>query len=87
MNRPRLVYCAFWVLFILCCSPPHALAYVGPGTGLSAVGVFLAVVMGFIIVVFGFVWYPVKRLWRACRKSQMPNSEEENSDETETRTT
>lgn len=75
MNRPRLFLCAILVLFVVFCSPQPALAYIGPGTGLSAVGVFLAVVMGFVIVVFGFVWYPVKRLWRACNKHRMPEGD------------
>jgi hypothetical protein len=39
-------------------------AYIGPGTGLSAIGAFLAVVAFLIVALFGFVWYPIKRLLR-----------------------
>jgi hypothetical protein len=39
-----------------------ALAYVGPGAGLSAIGAFLALIVGVILAFFGFIWYPLKRL-------------------------
>jgi hypothetical protein len=41
-----------------------ALAYVGPGAGLSAIGAFLALILGVILAFVGFIWYPVKRLLR-----------------------
>jgi len=41
-----------------------AFAYLGPGVGLSAIGAFLALIIGVIIAFFGFIWYPVKRLLR-----------------------
>jgi hypothetical protein len=43
------------------------LAYIGPGTGLSAIGALLAIVAFIIVALFGFVWYPVKRLLRMIR--------------------
>lgn len=48
--------------------PDSAVAYIGPGAGMSAIGVFLAVVAGVIVAAFGFVWYPVKRLMRKIKK-------------------
>jgi hypothetical protein len=68
MSNGRLFKVAVLVLLAVCLFPQPALAYVGPGTGLSAVGVFLALVMGFIVAIFGFLWYPFKRLLRTCRK-------------------
>jgi hypothetical protein len=68
MNRHRLFKVAVFVLFLIGCFPRPALAYIGPGTGMSAVGVFLAVLMGFAIALFGFLWYPFKRLMRMCKK-------------------
>jgi hypothetical protein len=47
----------------------HAMAYVGPGVGLSAVGAFFAVVAGAIVAIFGFIWYPIRRLIRKKRIS------------------
>ena len=41
-----------------------AFAYLGPGAGLSAIGAFLALIVGVIVAFFGFLWYPVKRLLR-----------------------
>ncbi|NLF10064.1 MAG: hypothetical protein GX594_19110 [Pirellulaceae bacterium] len=56
-------------LFLASAFPQAALGYVGPGTGMSAVGVFLAVVMGLFFALFGFVWYPIKRLLRMRRRT------------------
>jgi len=56
--------------------PQSALAYVGPGAGLSAIGAFLAIVAGIIVAIFGFIWYPVKRLLRNRKK---PRSQETSS--------
>ena len=41
-----------------------AFAYLGPGVGLSAIGAFLALVLGVLVAFFGFIWYPLRRLWR-----------------------
>jgi hypothetical protein len=41
-----------------------AFAYVGPGAGLSAIGAFLALILGVILAFVGFIWYPVKRFLR-----------------------
>jgi hypothetical protein len=68
MNRYRLLQCAVFFLFLVCCLPQPAAAYIGPGTGMSAVGVFLAVAMGVVIALFGFIWYPFKRLLRVYKK-------------------
>ncbi|MBN2013296.1 hypothetical protein JW960_28455 [candidate division KSB1 bacterium] len=42
--------------------PESLFAYVGPGTGMSAIGSFLALVASVIIAILGFIWYPIKRL-------------------------
>ena len=52
------------VIILVCLLPPPAVAYIGPGTGLSAIGACLAIVAGISIALFGFVWYPIKRLLR-----------------------
>jgi hypothetical protein len=44
--------------------PSPASAYVGPGSGISAIGSALALVMGILLTIIGFVWYPIKRLFR-----------------------
>ena len=75
----RLLKCVVFFLFLVCCVPQPAMAYVGPGTGMSAVGVFLAVVMGLVMALLGFVWYPCKRLLRACKKHFSASKPEQTS--------
>ena len=50
-------------------------AYIGPGTGLSAIGAVLAVIAGIVIAIFGFFWYPIKRLLGKNKKTQEPEPE------------
>ena len=52
-----------------------AFAYLGPGVGLSAIGAFLALVIGVILAFFGFIWYPVKRLLRKGNAAGASTSE------------
>ncbi len=69
----------FMIICITISLPQAALAYIGPGTGLSAIGAFLALVAGVIVTFLGFLWYPIKRLL-GKKKSQEPdqvNSKEE----------
>jgi len=47
-----------------------ALAYIGPGAGLGAIGTILALVGGVILAIVGFVWYPIKRLLRRLSKNK-----------------
>lgn len=42
--------------------PSFALAYGGPGSLLSGIGSFLAVIAAVFAALFGFIWYPIKRL-------------------------
>mgnify|MGYP003637082352 CR=1 FL=1 len=37
-------------------------AYVGPGSGLSAIGTIFAFIGAILLAIIGFVWYPIKRL-------------------------
>ncbi|MAT91066.1 MAG: hypothetical protein CME59_00540 [Halioglobus sp.] len=41
---------------------PCAAAYIGPGSGLSAVGSLLALLAAVVVAIVGFLWYPLKRL-------------------------
>ena len=55
---------AISVAAILILSSSPALAYIGPGAGLSAIGTALALVATVCLAVVGFLWYPAKRLSR-----------------------
>lgn len=43
------------------------LAYIGPGSGLSAVGALLALFVGLLVAFVAFVWYPLRRMRRRWR--------------------
>ena len=55
-----------WILAVSAVGlvPQAALAYVGPGAGLTAIGTLLAFLGAICLAVVGFVWYPVKRMMR-----------------------
>ena len=44
-------------------------AYIGPGSGIGAVGALAALVATGALMVIGFLWYPVKRILRSRRKN------------------
>ncbi len=48
----------------------HVLAYIGPGAGLGALVVTIALVLGAVLLLVGLVWYPLKRL----RKGRTANA-------------
>jgi hypothetical protein len=67
-----LVRVGLFALVALYLAPEPLLGYIGPGSGLSAVGALIAVVAGVFFAVFGFIWYPVKRLMRSNRRTEGP---------------
>ena len=52
-------------------NPAHA--YIGPGAGLGAIAVTIALVLGVLLLIVGLVWYPLKRLLKG-KKSGASNS-------------
>jgi hypothetical protein len=68
MKSHVLLKSSIVVIALVCLFPQPAMAYVGPGAGLSAIGVFLAILAGIIVAIFGFLWYPFKRLIRMLKK-------------------
>jgi uncharacterized membrane protein YccC len=47
-----------------------AMAYIGPGAGLTAIGTVLALIGAILLAIFGFVWYPIKRYMRKRKESR-----------------
>jgi len=45
-------------------------SYIGPGSGLSALGALLAVIVGLITTIFGLLWYPIKRFFAKKNKKE-----------------
>lgn len=76
MNRRTLCILCIQAAVLVCLAPKPAMAYIGPGSGLSAIGAFLAAVAGIVVALFGFVWYPVKRLLRKRKLKNNPESGE-----------
>lgn len=47
--------------------PATALAYIGPGAGITAIGTVLALIGAIVLAIVGFVWYPIKHLVKRLR--------------------
>ena len=61
-----------------------ALAYIGPGAGIGAIGTFFAVIGAVVLLIVGFLWYPVKRMLRKKKAAPVQASTADNSDSTPT---
>lgn len=44
--------------------PATAMAYIGPGAGLSVIGSVLAFLAAIIVAIFGFLFFPIRRMLR-----------------------
>ena len=51
-----------------------AMAYIGPGAGVTVIGAALAMLATIAVVIFSLIWYPVRRL-RGKRKRQAEDRE------------
>jgi membrane-bound ClpP family serine protease len=54
--------------------PASALAYVGPGAGLSVIGSLLAFVAAIIVAIFGFLFFPIRRILRRRKQKAAQKS-------------
>jgi len=71
-----LISIAICVLLLVVFVQQPAMAYVGPGTGIAALGALLAIIVGVIAALFGFLWYPMKRLIKK-RKQAASNASQD----------
>lgn len=53
---------------VLAIQPGAAMAYIGPGVGLGAIGAILGVIGAVFLAIFAVVWYPIKRLIKGKNK-------------------
>ena len=53
-----------------------AMAYVGPGAGLTAIGSLVALLAAVGLALVGFVWYPIKRLRRRRQTARQKPAEQ-----------
>ena len=66
-------------MFLLMWSQP-AIAYVGPGLGLGAIGAIIGVVLSVLLAIFAIFWYPIKR-WLGIGKKAKPRVDQGRKDE------
>jgi len=66
----RARHLSFLLLVSFASFPSVALAYVGPGAGLSAIGTVIAVLGAILLAIVGFLWYPIKRLFKQRLKGK-----------------
>ena len=76
MKRSRFVSIFISALLFVILIPLPAMAYVGPGTGIAALGALLAIIAGVIAAIFGFLWYPIKRLLRKRKQGKQKRTKE-----------
>lgn len=74
MNEFRYAKTSLAVIAFAVLMPAEALAYTGPGAGISALGSMLALLAAIGFALVGFVWYPVKRLIKGLRKAPAANA-------------
>ena len=65
MNLKSLLIPLVAIALISACG--DALAYIGPGAGLSVLGSLWAVLVGVVVAVFAILSWPLRLLWRRLR--------------------
>lgn len=56
-------------------APGAAEAYMGPGSGLAAIGALLSLIGAAFMALVGFIWFPIRRLMRRMGGSAPRRSE------------
>ncbi len=59
------------VITLLLAAPQGAVAYIGPGAGIAAIGTVIALIGGILLAIVAFLWYPIKRLLTKIKKRRM----------------
>lgn len=69
LKTSSLISLAICVLMLVIFVQQPAMAYVGPGTGIAALGALIAIIVGVIAALFGFLWFPMKRLMKKRKEA------------------
>ena len=77
LKTSSLISTALSVLLLVIFVQQPAMAYVGPGTGIAALGALLAIIVGVIAALFGFLWYPMKRFMKKRQAAKNAREQEE----------
>lgn len=78
MKGNRVEIFIIFLLLVYIFSPEIANAYVGPGLGAGAIGVFLGIIGSIFIALFAIIWYPLKRLIKKSKKTTSESSDSVN---------
>lgn len=62
-KQERILLKSAVVVAVLAYAEP-TYAYMGPGSGLAAIGSLLSLIGAVLLAIVGFVWFPLKRLLR-----------------------
>ena len=68
MDSARMTHGIRWAVGLGMFTPASAMAYIGPGAGLGAIAITLALIAGIVLLGVGLVWYPLKRLMKKGKK-------------------
>jgi type VI protein secretion system component VasK len=79
MKLMKVVYTRMLAICVFVFFPAISHAYVGPGTGLSAIGTIIAFIGAVFLLVMGFLWYPIKRLLKGKQVESSREIRNENS--------
>lgn len=66
---------AFLLALLVFALPEPVLAYGGPGSVISGIGAFLALIAAVLASLFGFIWFPLKRMYRKMKNSENESNE------------
>lgn len=66
-----IIKTSLYLAILLLAGAQPAMAYVGPGLGLGAIGAILGVGLSVLLAIFAVVWYPVKRLLGLGKKTKV----------------
>jgi len=71
--------CIFMLSLVSIFYTAPALAYVGPGAGLTVIGSILAIFAAIFLAIAGFVWYPIRRMIRKRKNNGSKDISKESS--------
>ena len=61
--------------------PWNAYAYIGPGLGVSTLGVVFGTLLSLFLALLAIIWYPFKRLFKKLRTKKKPAADPSKSDQ------
>ena len=77
LNRLRRL--GFFTAALSILLPNAALAYIGPGAGLGAIAITIALVLGVVLLFVGLVWYPLKRFLNRNKHGSLGSDRKDHS--------